>query len=216
MSYSLNEIEAQAKKAARGAGLSWGMSEEAGKAVRWLVSNGLPGAAALAGLLAENDGRSQSELSPVSLEGVWASATGRMCPLASGASLNDCADEIPARQTIEIENVQHPLLIVPFAGWAAIHLARPVLVSWPSVSIGTDGWAVRVEGDEAGLGIAGPVPVTCTCADDRRAAMTTPALRGVIDRQVWNALGTFAHRTYAPATEASRLLGAGAGVSDND
>ena len=29
-------------------------------------------------------------------------------------------------------------------------------------------------------------------------------------------LNTFAHRTYAPATEESRLLGAGAGLSDND
>jgi len=29
-------------------------------------------------------------------------------------------------------------------------------------------------------------------------------------------LTRFAHNTYAPATEASRLAGAGAGLSDND
>jgi hypothetical protein len=29
-------------------------------------------------------------------------------------------------------------------------------------------------------------------------------------------LEAFAQRTYAPATEASRMLGAGAGLSDND
>ncbi len=51
MSWSLNEIEGLARKAARGSGLSWGLAEEAGKATRWLCAAGLPGADALAGLL---------------------------------------------------------------------------------------------------------------------------------------------------------------------
>ena len=34
MSFSLNEIEAMGRRAARGAGLHWGIAEEAGKAVR--------------------------------------------------------------------------------------------------------------------------------------------------------------------------------------
>jgi hypothetical protein len=37
-----------------------------------------------------------------------------------------------------------------------------------------------------------------------------------IDDEIWEALGAFAHRTYVPATEASRLKGAGAGLTDND
>ena len=41
MSYSLNEYEALALRAARGAGLSWGLAEEAGKAVKILSSLGL-------------------------------------------------------------------------------------------------------------------------------------------------------------------------------
>ncbi len=44
MSYSLNEYEALALRAARGAGLSWGLAEEAGKAVRILSSLGLESA----------------------------------------------------------------------------------------------------------------------------------------------------------------------------
>ena len=35
MSHSLGEVEALARKAARGGGYSWGMAEEAGFAVRW-------------------------------------------------------------------------------------------------------------------------------------------------------------------------------------
>ena len=36
MHASLNEIESLCKKAARGAGMSWGLAEEAGKAAKWL------------------------------------------------------------------------------------------------------------------------------------------------------------------------------------
>ena len=40
MNLSLNEVEATAKKATRGAGYPWGLAEEAGKAVRWLCGAG--------------------------------------------------------------------------------------------------------------------------------------------------------------------------------
>ncbi len=59
---SLNEIEALARKAARGGGMSWGLAEEAGKAVRWLSDNGFPGPWLLSKLLLQNDGKPYSEL----------------------------------------------------------------------------------------------------------------------------------------------------------
>ena len=40
--------------------------------------------------------------------------------------------------------------------------------------------------------------------------------RKVIDDGLWSTLEGFAARTYVPATEASRLKGAGAGLTDND
>jgi len=54
---SLNEIEAQLRKAARGAGLSWGLAEEAGKAGRWLAMHGIDALPAFAALYEQNDGR---------------------------------------------------------------------------------------------------------------------------------------------------------------
>jgi len=36
------------------------------------------------------------------------------------------------------------------------------------------------------------------------------------DAEAWAALGQFAHRTYAPATDASRLKGAGGSLNDSD
>ncbi|MEO0980892.1 MAG: DUF3726 domain-containing protein, partial [Pseudomonadota bacterium] len=40
--------------------------------------------------------------------------------------------------------------------------------------------------------------------------------RATPDPDSWTRLGVLAHRTYAPATDESRLRGAGAGLSDND
>ena len=215
MSYALNEIEALSKKAARGAGLSWGMAEEAAQATRWLVSNGLPGPEVLADLLAQTDGADRGQLAPVSLDGTWRSSSGVLCPLAVGAALSDCADRL-RDGPIEMENVSHSLLVVPFVAWAALHLGANLSLNWRGASIGTDGCAAWVDDPEQEMGEASPRALTCVRTTEKAEATTTPALRGTVGPDVWKCLNAFAHRTYAPATEASRLLGAGAGVSDND
>ncbi len=47
---SLNEVETLAAKAARGAGLSWGLAEDVGRAARRLAAAGRPWASAVVGL----------------------------------------------------------------------------------------------------------------------------------------------------------------------
>jgi len=48
---SLNEVEVVAQKAARGAGLSWGVAEDAGRAAAWIAARIGPWAAELLALL---------------------------------------------------------------------------------------------------------------------------------------------------------------------
>jgi hypothetical protein len=43
-----------------------------------------------------------------------------------------------------------------------------------------------------------------------------PVMRAQVSPESWARLSGFAHRTFAPATEESRMRGAGAGLSDND
>lgn len=211
MTYSLNEIEAHAKKAARGCGYDWGVAEEAGKAVRWLTSHGLAGAASLAAHLSLQD----DDGPPQTLDGVWASATGALCPLTAGITLNDCADRPIAETEQAMRDVTHPLLVVPFAAWAALHINAPLTVSWNSVRATTNGYDLHIEGSEADRVTPRTSVLQCFVAQDR-PVLSKPALRGQVTPDVWAKLNTFAQRTYAPATEASRLLGAGAGISDND
>lgn len=216
MNHSLNEIEAQAKRAARGAGFAWGMAEEAARATRWLAAHDLEGPVLLADLLTQNDGVAHAQVAPASLDGVWRAASGALCPLAAGAALNDCADRLATGQSIEMAEISFPLLVVPFGAWVALHLKRPVRVSWQDAQIETDGQGIWVSDPQSQINVAKAPTLTCQQADARADVPRQPNLRGAVAPDVWERLQVFAHRTYAPATDASRILGAGAGVSDND
>ena len=216
MTRSLNEIEAHAKRAARGAGLSWSLAEEAGRATRWLASHGLAGPALLSEVLTKNDGLRHDQVAPVRLDGEWHAPAGDLCPLAAGAALNDYAEWLAGAQPLTMANVSNPLLVLPFAAWAAIHLNAPIQVGWQNLRIDTDGDRVWINDPDKDIDTSQAAAVTCQIASKRTDAGTLPGLRGTVTDQAWRKLDTFAQRTFAPATAASRLLGAGAGVSDND
>ncbi|MEP4195205.1 MAG: DUF3726 domain-containing protein [Aliishimia sp.] len=216
MSHSLNEIAAHAKRAARGAGLSWGMAEEAARAIRWLASHDLVGPVLLADVLAQNDGRPYAQVAPVSLEGEWHAPKGDLCPLAVGTTLNDCADQLAEGPSIKAVNVSCPLLVLPFAAWAAVHLKEPVRLSYDTVQIETDGNGIWINDPHREINTHTAKSLTCQRTSKRTDAAQLPSLRGAVTPEVWARLDVFAQRTFAPATEASRQLGAGAGASDND
>jgi len=120
-----------------------------------------------------------------------------------------------AGQVIEMENVSFPLLVVPFAGGAALRLGVPVSVSWEGVKLTTDGHRLCVQGERDAILTTHAAQLSCA-APAAMAGQSEPVMRADVDEAAWAKLGEFAHRTYAPATESSRLLGAGAGLSDND
>ena len=91
MSWSLAEIEAETRKATRGAGLPWGLAEEAGKAVRWLAMHGIDATAALCDVL---DQHAAGQLDLAITEGIagrWRAPGQRLSPLALGAAICDHA-----------------------------------------------------------------------------------------------------------------------------
>ena len=205
MSFSLNEVEVTAKKAARGAGYSWGLAEEAGKATRWLCAQGLDGCAALAALL----GDPRHEIP--TCDGVVWSGSGALCPLATGAALSDFAENL-ADGPIRLVEVVQPQLLLPFAAGAARHLGTVLTLSCDTLTARTDGTGLD-------LALIPSPPGTSDVTVSRGAAMAgarSIQTRAAPDPAIWAILTGLAARTYAPATDASRRLGAGAGLSDND
>jgi hypothetical protein len=216
MTFSLNEIEVMGKRAARGAGFSWGLAEEAGKAARWLTVHDLPGPEVLAELLTRNDGGNYDDLAPATVDGLWLARSGRLCPLVSGAALCDRASEIASGQTIELGPTAYPVLLLPYAAAAAKLTGVALELSWADVRVELSSEGMAYEGESSDLTARSADRVRC-----RRTEQTlTVEPAGVPGREVpadtWSRLGGFAQRTFAPATEASRLAGAGAGLRDND
>ncbi|WP_371169709.1 DUF3726 domain-containing protein [Aliiroseovarius sp. 2305UL8-7] len=209
MSFSLNEVEATAKRATRGAGYSWGTAEEAAKATRWLCAHGQDGAVALAELLNAGYGSAATDHAPQNLDEIW-QCSGNLCALVTGACLSDCAQLLSDRP-VQMRGVSVPMMILPFAASAARTLKASVSVECGDVVAVTDG---------SQLSITGPFPNEARELRISRGGViadTQPIMtRARPNADAWRALNTFAHRTYAPATEESRLLGAGAGLSDND
>ena len=209
MNFSLNEVEATAKRATRGAGYSWGLAEDAGKAVRWLCARGIDGGAALSGVLELGLARSPGDHRPENTSGPWRAASA-LCPLVAGVTLADRVEAL-RHSPVEMQELAQPLLILPFAAIAARRLDGTLNLSCQSWSAVTDGVDLSMNGNAGAH--------TDHLRIEMGGVLTTKQpfhTRAAPDPAHWAVLNRFAHRTYAPATEESRRLGAGTQASDND
>ena len=208
MTWSIGEIGALATKAARGSGLDWGLAEEAGYAVNWLQRRQLPGVMALCRYLSW---RHHGNLTS------WPDETGahgHYCPITIGAAYGDGAfgDEV------QFSRIKTPLLLIPFL--AIRTTKKPLEVNIGSsrfylakdqIGYTNNDTAILSDAATCQISIASSRPpnITITSLSDLpRVPATVTACVSVLER--------FAKNTYAPATEESRLAGAGAGLSDND
>jgi hypothetical protein len=215
---SLNEIEAQLRKAARGAGLPWGLAEEAGKAARWLAMHGIACVPVFAALFEQNDGRPYEEIAIMQAEGRWRARGGTLCPLLAGAAIVDRADEIAGGGTMELARVAWPVVLAPFASMAATATGASIALDWPGVRFTFVNACVRLDAALDVNAAASAVHATCgRLVGAAHGTLLKPEIAGtVMDDRVWSRLDAFVRRTYVPASEESRLKGAGAGLLDTD
>jgi hypothetical protein len=111
----------------------------------------------------------------------------------------------------QANDVVYPILVMPFAAEIAVKTGQSVIISGTNFSALTDGFRLSLDGQ---------APAHCDQLTIRTTGKTVPSsaafTRATFTGKDWTVLQSLAHRTYAPATEASRLQGAGAGIIDND
>ncbi len=219
---SRNEVESLCTKAARGAGMSWGLAEEAGYAAGWLVTHGLDGASMLARHLRCAQGKSWPEICPVVKAGAWlAISPGQpLCPIALGATLSDHLGVDSALfngKGLRVGEVSSPALVLPFLAMAAaqehaicVHHEDHVL------RIDTNGC---VSGDVSTL-LAMELATLIIAADSPMEnnvseLQPTPEHPAAVAANALTFLHELSLRTTVPASAASRA-NAGATGSDND
>ncbi|MEP3277297.1 MAG: DUF3726 domain-containing protein [Stappiaceae bacterium] len=214
--YSLNEIDAMAKRATRGAGYNWGHAEEAGKATRWLAEHDFSGPELLAQLLTLNDSKSYHKTAPCFENGKWQAREGDLCPLLAGSILSDHAMDISGSGIFEFSDVAYPLFLAPYAVVASGGTGNGAVLFWDELVLHVGPHGVAVSGNREAL--MSPFTAQVTCRIDRTADVVASLSKcgRVVKDESWRILGKLAQRTFAPATDASRLAGAGAGVSEND
>ncbi len=192
MSYSLNEYEALCKKAARGSGMHWGQSEEVGKAARCLGAFGL------------DDGR-------LLLRAI--EKFGPQNALWLGPALCDkgCDFEKP----LVLKGVEVPVYMLPFLHIMILDQDVSLRVTWDRFDAVLSASGINCTISD-GLCQDGPIELCISklsaIKDDGLFAQS----RVDIPLEIFERLNGLAHKTYAPATEESRLVGAGACLSDND
>jgi hypothetical protein len=209
MKRSLNEIEVAARRAAIGAGLPVGLAQDVSAAVAWLVARGLDGAGCLAALL-EGVRREPSIAEQQDGSLIFADGRVEVC----GASAIDLLLSRPSGASVTVKRANAPLLLAGLAGAAAVQHG----VAFELVCAGNTLLIAPETLDIDATCLTADCDVTLSCrktdgADD----VPLPDLNGfIIDDANWRKIAEFAYKTYVPASEASRLTGAGAGLTDND
>ena len=208
MSWSLGETSALAVKAARGCGMSWGLADEAGYAVRWLQARALPGVAALCCYL---NWRASGKLVDWPAE---VGATSSYCPIQTGTALADGGITLDT----QFSRVQNPLLMLPFIALRAG--SNVIRIELDKIRIDVNQMGAGCSHNKTAILVQNAI---CTLSTDPSDMLPItyfeayPLPRVPSDATCcMNTLGRFAAKTYAPSTEQSRLRGAGAGLTDND
>ncbi|MHC5044927.1 MAG: hypothetical protein ACYTGI_21425 [Planctomycetota bacterium] len=122
-----------------------------------------------------------------------------------------------AVRAFEFGPIAFPLLLAPYAASVARSRGATIMLGWPGVTLTiSPGGGLAVEGDMAA--VTAPTAESAHCRPAARDTVTPPARQPcrAVETEAWNRLSAFAHRMLAPATEASRLAGAGARLTDND
>ena len=212
---SLNEIQTQATKAARGAGLPWGVADEAGRAARWLEARGLAGLSTLDGALESLSAPDWRRCLPVPEGVVWRAESGEIDGLLAGMTLADRTDRplpFAGDGALVLVRVRWPLLAVPFLAGVAQVCGAQLVVSLgpqtPAIEIGPQSVA---ESGRVLVGMALAEAVRIEKGGNGAMPPDLPRLDGSIpvDREVYTSLDRRAARTSVPESAESQARGAG-------
>ena len=195
--YSLTEIEAHCKKAARGAGYEWGEADDLAKAVRWLCAYGQNGLQVLLTLLQDVDGRTEEcRPTPALFKGEQQT---EVCGLSLGCALADRGADALNGITIHA-NILCPMIAIAVLG-NSLHDC--------SMKITTDNGIASISTSYAEFD--GTFKTVKSMQFEKQALSSKDTLQRMthVTAELWAAINVYTHRTYVPATEESRLKGAG-------
>ena len=207
------------RKAIVGAGYDIGLAEDVSRASGWLCANGIDGATLLFDALGKTVIIPKVSVSPNSI-----SSFKDVCILSCGPSVidilvSDFKQNTEEKSQIHLSNIDAPFLLIGLAANAMRDYRVTIEILFSSGEI------IMLSPSSVNLNAVAPqsgVDAVLKCSlpklsnqqegipikDEKKSIL--------ISEKSVQLLDTLAAKTYVPASEASRLAGAGAGLTDND
>ena len=123
---SFSEIDTAAKRASKGIGFSWGISEEVGKNIRLLEMFGLPGLKNLNQYYKIFKEKKFQNLTLVSKEN---SSKIPYCPIMAGINFLDQVNNLEELEEIKFDNLGFPILFIPFVSRASEIIGKRIFLT---------------------------------------------------------------------------------------
>ena len=123
---SFSEIDTAVKRASKGIGFSWGISEEVGKNIRLLEMFGLPGLKNLNQYYKIFKEKKFQNLTLVSKEN---SSKIPYCPIIAGINFLDQVNNLEELGEIKFDNLGFPILIIPFVSRASEVIGKRIFLT---------------------------------------------------------------------------------------
>ena len=200
---SFSEIDTAAKRATKGVGFSWGISEEVGKNIRLLEMFGLPGLKNLNQYYKIFKEKKFQNLTLVSKEN---SSKIPYCPIIAGTSFLDQVNNIEELGEIKFENLSFPILFIPFISRASEVVGKRIFLT-----IDEKEFLLNFNQSIYSNYLSGDI-----LENGNQIKIKFIDNKNMFSEKEWEELYKLSEDTFVEETDKLKQSAAGAGLTDND
>jgi len=201
---TLSEIDTTSKRAAKGAGFSWGIAEEVGKNMRLLELFGLPGVKNLNKFLKDYKKKQFHKITLISE--INNANKYPFCPIILGTNFIDQINLLDKKINIQISNIAFPILFLPFVSRASEIIGKRIFL--------------KIEEKEFFLNLNQSIysnylknEILEVCSTINISFLEN---NNSFNENEWKELYKLSEDTFVEETESLKIGAAGAGLTDND
>ena len=201
---TLSEIDTTSKRAARGAGFSWGIAEEIGKNMRLLELYGLPGIKNLNKFLKDYKEKQFQKITLISETNNFNKYP--FCPIILGTNFIDQVNLLDKKNNIQISNVAFPILFLPFVSRASEIIGKKIFLK-----IEEKEFLLNLNQSIYSNYLKNEVLEICNTIN-----ISFIENNNSFNENEWKELYKLSEDTFVEETESLKIGAAGAGLTDND
>ena len=201
---SLSEIDTTSKRAAKGAGFSWGVSEEIGKNMRLLELFGLSGIKNLNKYLKDYKKKQFQKITLIS--DTNEANKYPFCPIILGTNFIDQVNLLDKKNIIKIINVAFPILFLPFVSRASEIIGKRIFLK-----IDEKEFLLNLNQSIYSNYLKNEILEKCNSI-----SINFIENNNSFNENEWKELYKLSEDTFVEETESLKIGAAGAGLTDND